>query len=275
MATLAPTPNIGLVLPEPNTNEPFSTAVVNGLFTQIDSAFGSDRARLAEVETKASDYISRRDLYLLPTAATPGLAPGGNAAQRNEFWGVPADAAQRLSLARRGARWYNTERGWEEAYYARNDDGAGELGTRDGGWFPIAGRLPITHRSKNDGMEFLPSNPVIHWNADGFNVNGIPYDNGTGRFTPNQKGLYRITAKVGMTNNTANFQLRVSTNGNVMAMAQGFGAATGNSDLNLSIEDYYNGTSDYCVFNGASNTNTNITPGPTTAFMTIEYIRPY
>lgn len=40
MGTLPPTPNLGLILPNPGTGEPHSTAAQNGWFTTIDDAVG-------------------------------------------------------------------------------------------------------------------------------------------------------------------------------------------------------------------------------------------
>lgn len=137
MGTLPPTPTLGLVLPDPGTNQPFSTAVQNGWFSSIDTAVGADRARLAVIED-----------VTLPSAVNSnvGVVPAGTTAERDLFWGVPGSAAARVALAAKGARWFNTEKGYEQQYFAQFDDaGAGAFTRTTHGWKPAAhlSQVPI------------------------------------------------------------------------------------------------------------------------------------
>ena len=70
MATLPPTPNLGLVLPDPGTGEPFSTTQFNGWMTTIDSAlantFTKPRLRLTDT-SDASLTSTNHALQIGPT----------------------------------------------------------------------------------------------------------------------------------------------------------------------------------------------------------------
>jgi hypothetical protein len=139
VGTLAPTPTLGLVLPDPGTNQPFSTAVQNGWFQGIDTAVGADRTRITAVEK-----------LTLPGAPSGilGVIPAGTTAQRDTFYGTPGDATARVALASKYARWFNTDKGYEQQYFAQFDDlGVGSAPAKKVfGWRPsIAnGRVPVS-----------------------------------------------------------------------------------------------------------------------------------
>lgn len=133
MGTLPPTPVLALVLPDPGTAQPFSTAVQNGWFQTIDTAFGNDRGRLGALEP-----------FVLSTGTQRGVIPTGSVSLRDAYWGAaPVDAAGRVALANKVARWFNTDPnfGFEQRYFAPTTDSAqpGYLAQNargTGGWQP-------------------------------------------------------------------------------------------------------------------------------------------
>lgn len=66
MALLPPTAVLGLELPDPDTNEPYSIPLINGWFQDIDAGVGADRVRLTAVEARATAIEGRA---ITPTAA--------------------------------------------------------------------------------------------------------------------------------------------------------------------------------------------------------------
>lgn len=76
-----------------------------------------------------SERAGAIEKFTIPTApsATPGLVPAGTTAQRDLYWGSPANAAARVTLANKGARWFNTDKGWEEQYFSQFDDASAIL----------------------------------------------------------------------------------------------------------------------------------------------------
>lgn len=78
--------------------------------------------------------------------ALSGLVGSGTTAQRDIVFPTPGTAAARVSLAAKPARWFNTEKGWEEQYFAGEADaGAGRFAKTVPGWYPSVnvGRVPI------------------------------------------------------------------------------------------------------------------------------------
>lgn len=129
MGTLPPTAELALVLPDPGTAQPFSTAVQNGWFQTIDGAFTADRSRLTVIEDVTKPSASGSNV---------GVIPAGTTAERDLFWGAPGDATARVALAAKRARWFNTDKGYEQQYFAQWDDAG--VGTNPAktthGWAP-------------------------------------------------------------------------------------------------------------------------------------------
>lgn len=122
MTYSAATAELGLILPVPNTGQAFETTNVNANFTQIENGVHADRLRLSALETKLS---------------TGGLIPVGSGASRDSFYGAPSTGAARVTLANTGARWYNTDIGMEQAYFAQlQDPGASAYNAKGvAGWY--------------------------------------------------------------------------------------------------------------------------------------------
>lgn len=205
MGTLAPTPTLGLVLPDPGTAQPFSTAVQNGWFQGIDTAIGADRARLAVIEDVTK-----------PTAAgaNVGVIPAGTTAERDAFWGIPGDATARVALAAKGARWYNTDKGFEQQYFAQWDDSgvAANPAKKVHGWRAYmggGGRIPVSkfataviaNQRKYDNLIELTASEV------GFQANNV--------FTTDFDEYELVIESLGSSGST-DFGLQLTTAGTVL-----------------------------------------------------------
>ncbi|HEY9438277.1 MAG TPA: hypothetical protein VIS29_06440 [Streptomyces sp.] len=143
MATTTTT-NLGLSLAVPGSNEPFDTADVNQNFEAIDSEVGARRS----ADTAQNSRLTAIEDLTLPTAsgANVGVVPSGTAADRDGFWSVPATAADRVALANKGARWFNTEKGYEQQYFCQFDDASASRFNRQvHGWYPAVslGLVPL------------------------------------------------------------------------------------------------------------------------------------
>ena len=123
MSTQPPTPNIGLVLPVPNSGQPWRTTDYNTLFTTIDTAFGADRTRLDGLED-ATD----------PAGIGAKGIPAGSTSARDAFWGIPSDDAGGVALQAKGARWFNTDIRREQVYYGKYDKTTNPFGWFARGW---------------------------------------------------------------------------------------------------------------------------------------------
>lgn len=111
-----------MTLAVPGTNEPFSTAVVNANLEAVDAEVGVQRAD----NTAQASRLTTVEKITLPTVAAAdfigGTVPRGTTAQRDGYWGIPGDATARVALANRIARWWNTDKGYEQQYFAQWDD---------------------------------------------------------------------------------------------------------------------------------------------------------
>lgn len=80
--------------------------------------------------------------------ASTGQMGKGTTAQRDGFYGVPTNDAQRVALANGKPIWYNTEMDWEESYYAPNNltgltvKGLKVSPNAPAGWYPTPGNGP-------------------------------------------------------------------------------------------------------------------------------------
>lgn len=119
MTEYAPTDELGLVLPIPNTGQAWRTDeyIVNN-FNKVDDGFTADRARILKLE---------------------GLLRG-NTAARDAFWGTASTAPARVTLANKYPTWFNIDKGYEEQFFAQFDDGGGATTPVKavGGWGPKA-----------------------------------------------------------------------------------------------------------------------------------------
>lgn len=133
MSYQAPLPNTGVLLPVLGSGQAWEGSVYNGNFTGVENAIAADRSRLSSIEGKIGSNA---------------VIPAGTSAARDGFYGVPASAAARVALANAVPRWFNTDKGWEEQYFATEGDaGAGRFTRQFGGWYPsvTSGRVPLSN----------------------------------------------------------------------------------------------------------------------------------
>lgn len=209
MATTT-TPNLSLTLAVPGTNEPFDVPDVNANFTAIDTEVGSLRA----TNTTQNNRLTNIEDLTLPTATTPniGVVPSGTTAERDGFWGSPSDAATRVALANKYARWFNTDKGWEEQYFAKFDDAGVATATpvKDNfGWGPSlgTGRVLISRftlaKVGTPGTVTKKGAKVEFDTAEGFTVDGC--------FTSDfDRYELELTSTGGSTTSVLNMQFRAA-----------------------------------------------------------------
>lgn len=103
-----------------------------------------------------------------------GVSQGGlrgTTAERDLRFGVPANDTERVALANKAVVWYNTDRKWEESYYATHGltgliTGRNVSTDIPSGWYPT-GRDGVPEISMNPIATFAAStgNYVGNWNG--------------------------------------------------------------------------------------------------------------
>lgn len=140
------------------------------LVAPLETVLANNAATIqAALTSKVGPYSS--------TGATPGLIPAGTTAQRDAYWTVPGTAAARVALANKGARWFNTDKGYQERYYSANADASAnlKLSLPTSGWKPEGiGLVPVTPTSVTGaGTAITNTGTVTFTAATAFVVNGI------------------------------------------------------------------------------------------------------
>jgi len=129
------------------------------------------------------------------------LEARGSTAQRDQTYGVPANATEQAALANKTPTWWNTDKAWLEGYYAPTGlaglTALGLLAGRPAGWYPISGKLPRV-KIQVPAISGIGANQYRfrtgYWNnppAD--QIDGITVDNTNGLLTLPQIGLYRAS----------------------------------------------------------------------------------
>lgn len=109
--------------------------------------------------------------WVVTTGIGGGLYPSstgqmgkGTSAQRDGFYGVPATDAQKVALANSVPIWFNTEKGWEESYYAPSSIGTltvnSLLSDQPPGWYPTGSNGPFGHRGSTSNISLNAGNVV-------------------------------------------------------------------------------------------------------------------
>ena len=92
----------------------------------------------------------------------------GTTAQRNTKYGVPATDAARVALANQKVRWFNTDLGWEESYYAVTGltglTAKGLLAGTASGWYPM-GQGPEIVLEPTATFAAAAGNNIDGWNG--------------------------------------------------------------------------------------------------------------
>lgn len=96
--------------------------------------------------------------------ASTGQMGKGTSAQRDGFYGVPTTDAQKVALANSVPIWFNTEKGWEESYYAPSSIGTltvnSLLSDQPPGWYPTGSNGPFGHRGSTSNISLNAGNVV-------------------------------------------------------------------------------------------------------------------
>lgn len=221
MSTQPPTPNIGLVLPAPNSGQPWRTTDYNTLFTTIDTAFGADRTRLSTLEGSVD-----------PAGIGSKGIPAGSTSARDAFWGIPSDDAGALALQQKGARWFNTDTLWTEAYFGKYDTSTNKPGASSRGWYPISGKLPRIRLymlaagiSGISTLQYGITSAYVNAPANNY-TDGMTWDGATGKITVPVLGRYRATSNIYQANGAtpASLQVAASKNSTTSPTARPAGA---------------------------------------------------
>ncbi len=77
----------------------------------------------------------------IPPVSNPQIVTAPSAAARDQYWGVPATEADRLTLQAKGAQTVRTDLGTTEQYFATYDATTNPVGRTPAGWYRVAGAL--------------------------------------------------------------------------------------------------------------------------------------
>lgn len=203
---------------------------------------------------------------------------GGTTAARDAYWGAPgtgtsvSEVTDRVNLANKGARWFNTEKSYEERYFAKVADTGAVAGTvaKTPGWYPSgAGAVPHarTRQKVGSAVNYGSGTSIITTNsgfqeADGAEVGGITFGklDGTSpgwRFTVPLEGKYRIQARLWPTTPATllikNKDVTNTASGVVAAASSGVSQVSGFQPIHLN-EVVSLDAGDWLVFGWAAGT---------------------
>jgi len=141
------------------------TTIVSGRVTATKELILTTRAG---VEINAGDVEGPQgpigDQGPIGPVGPAGLR-GGTTAQRDSIFGVPATDAARVALANSTPTWYNTDRRWEESYFATTGlaglTATGLLANFSSGWYPIDRGAIFIHAAFTGGFIPLSSSEQI------------------------------------------------------------------------------------------------------------------
>lgn len=125
----------------------------------------STESRIADLESRIGRVIPGR-------LADIGRGP---TSERDFLYGVPATTAQQAALANRKIVWFNTDKGWEETYYAPT--GLAGLTARGlvvgtpAAWYPAAGTNLTATRIQSNGFQLISAGVVTGASLSPFMVN--------------------------------------------------------------------------------------------------------
>ena len=133
----------------------------------------------------------------------------GTTAQRDAAFGVPTTDAQRVALANQKVTWFNTDKGWEETYYAlatlpgltaKGVAAPAGYTAPTSAWYPAAGTLAYMTRIKNNGFQSAPGGTFTKPQLLGSgstayaHVGGLFTAVGDSAIAPTIAGLFDVTA---------------------------------------------------------------------------------
>ena len=154
---------------------------------------------------------------------------GGTVAERTATYPNPTTAATRAALANARVRWYNTESGWVESYYAATGTAGltvpGLVSGVAAGWYPV-GPGPEIHLASSGSQAISTAIPYSGWDFNqgkswrrGGAAGLVP---ATDRVTVKMPGMYDIESMVFFPNGTVTgvFQMASYSAANVLRDTQ-------------------------------------------------------
>lgn len=247
---------------------------------------------IIESDTGLAKYYDGSSFDSLFTNLTTGLVPSGSSTARDAYWGTPATGVARAALALQGARWFNTDKGYEQLYYAQaGDTGAGQLLAKTAGWYPSgSGLVPACalFPGTAPGSSFGVGTSVITTQANFFNVStsepvGVdftaPIVNGTGsgvRIIVPFEGVWRIHADAKFNVSIVNLMVKKNsvTADDTGAIAMDSGSGVNSDNWRGFDKDVILAASDFLIFAWYSSTAGNI-PGTALNYsMKLSWVRP-
>jgi hypothetical protein len=138
------------------------------------------------------------------TTATPYIIGTwrGTTAQRDTLFGVPGTVAAQVALANQLVVWFNTSKGYGEAYYAPTGSAGltvrGLLAGYPAGWYPVAGTALTATRIKESGFQAIVAATITYPNllaAFLVNIGGFT-GSGQSIIIPPIGGYYSVTAMI-------------------------------------------------------------------------------
>lgn len=176
----------------------------------------------------------------------------GTTAQRDAYWGNPGtgatapEMAARVALAKKGPLWFNTDKGWEEQYFAKKaDTGADANVAKTPGWYPSGrGLVPRVSASRPGTGSYLAGVSVITTQANYMSIDqpaigfATPVVSGAApgfRFVVpvGLEGIYDLEVEATFTSGPVNLFVKqnsvTNVTDNLMAMDSGGGAGSLNA----------------------------------------------
>jgi hypothetical protein len=212
-----------------------------------------------------------RDLAIMQRRGR-GRPSSGDTGLRDTAY-EPANEYERVALAESGIVWYNTDRGYEERYFAGLDDAGSTVqnAATVPGWYPMRGTLFI-----HLGFDYSSRNWTTETLFNAFEDIYDPYDlrsvvGAPHRILPDVAGWYDVQIEGWWeTDGAGDRFISLFYNG-----ARHGGVSTtvtvGNSPMSGMVVEPFNGTTDYVHFMGYWNSGSN---SPLHGNISLRYMRP-
>lgn len=202
--------SVGLTVGTAGTDMPYTFATVETIYMNINRG-------VQRVTDKETGRVIWRTSISGVWSEWHFLQDRGTTAERDFLYPAPTTDAEKAALANRKVRWYNTELGWEESYYAPTGltglTAQGLIAGTPEGWYPI-GEGPYITLEPTTAFQASAGNYVMNWHNGNLKRKG-----GSAWFTPGSNGFvqvhkpgrYDISVWTLLANGagTANFHLRV------------------------------------------------------------------
>lgn len=138
-----------------------------------------------ELSQMAADIEAALVAAQIPPVQPMSIVVAASDGARDAYWGVPASAAERLTLQNKGATTVRPDKGWEERYFAIYNATTNPSGRAVSGWYPIAQPLSFQYRSP----AAVPNNSPTKLAALAVYPSGAAAPLAANIFTPSAGGL--------------------------------------------------------------------------------------